>query len=58
MAEKERLETIKSIAGMAGVVILVLAGLATGHDGVVLGSGLGVLAGVSGFYAGKKEKPV
>lgn len=38
-----------TVAAIAGVVVLVLAALFTGHDGTVLNVGIAAVAGLGGF---------
>jgi len=40
-------------AAIAGIVVLVLAGLLTGHDGAVLNVGVAAVAGLGGFSLAK-----
>ena len=47
-------DTIKTIGAMACVTVLCVAGLLTGHNGILLGTGLGILSGLGGYFAGKK----
>lgn len=48
--------TVKSIAAMACLTVMVLAGLITGHNGVVLGTGLSLTAALAGYYAKNQSK--
>ena len=38
-----------SIAAIVGIVAIVIAGLLTGHNGVLSGFGLSIIAGIGGF---------
>lgn len=46
--------TIKAVTAMGCVTVLVVAALSQGIDGVVLGTGLGILSALGGYYSGKK----
>ena len=37
------------VAAIAGIVMIVVAGLLTGHNGVVSGAGMSLIAGIGGF---------
>ena len=49
-------ETIKSIAAMACISAMVITGLFTGQDGVLLGSGIGLLSGLGGYFAAQRKE--
>ncbi len=47
-------ETIKTLVATVTVGAVVIVGMLMGFDGVVLGTGLGILSGLGGYFAGKK----
>lgn len=49
-------ETMKSIAAMGCITAMVLVGLMNGIDGVLLGSGLGLLSGLGGYFAAQRKE--
>lgn len=46
---------MKSLAAIVCITIMVVAALATGHDGVILMSGLTIVAGLGGYAYGKEK---
>ena len=48
-------ETIKAVAAMACISAMVITGLFMGQDGVLLGSGIGLLSGLGGYFAASRK---
>lgn len=49
-------ETVKAVAAMACISAMVITGLFMGQDGVLLGSGIGLLSGLGGYFAASSKK--
>lgn len=49
-------ETIKTCVAIGGLVVVTVAGIMTGHDGALLNSSLLMLAGLGGYFGGRRPK--
>lgn len=49
-------DTIKVVVAMVCLTFLVSIALLTGQDGVLLGSGLSLIAALAGYFIGKPSK--
>ena len=49
-------ETILAVVAMVMIGVLLAVALYMGYNGVLLASGIGILAGLGGYEVGKRQK--